>query len=298
MHDRSLGRLVVAICLACLAATSAHGARLEYVGGYVWDVPDPSIGGLSGIEVTADGGQFWAVGDKGVFVEGRFLRENGRITGIDAGARPLGSEQEPGRAPIEFTDAEGLALTPDGTLFISFEGFHRVWPWDDAAGMVRRFPNPQEFAGLQRNSSLETLAADAAGNLYTLPERSGKLTRPFPVYRISRDGSRFDIAFQIPRRGEFLPAGADFGPDGRFYLVERHFLGILGFRTRIRVFTLEGDEIVAEETLLETEGPVHGNLEGISVWEDDDGFLRLTLVADDNFRSFLSTEFVEYRLIP
>jgi hypothetical protein len=145
------------------------------------------------------------------------------------------------------------------------------------------------FVPLQNNASLEALAVDADGELYTIPERSGLATLPFPVYRL-KDGV-WDQPFDIPRRGAFLISGADIGPDGRLYVVERDFLGI-GFRSRVRRFDLTGGN---EELLLETSVRQHDNLEGISVWQDDTG-LRLTLISDDNYRAFQRTEIVEYRL--
>ena len=94
------------------------------------------------------------------------------------------------------------------------------------------------------------------------------------------------------RCSAFLPVGADVGPDGRFYLLERDFTGV-GFRTRIRSFA---PDFTGERLLLEAANATHDNLEGISVWTDPEGDLRLTLISDDNFRFFQRTEIVEYRL--
>jgi hypothetical protein len=142
---------------------------------------------------------------------------------------------------------------------------------------------------MQINSSLEALAIGADGALYTIPERSGRANRPFPVYRFQN--GRWDIPFTIPRRDAHLIAGADIGPDGLFYVLERDFTGI-GFRTRVRRFALDG---MGEETLIDTGNATHDNLEGISVWDDGIG-LRITMISDDNFRFFQHTEIVEYRV--
>ena len=157
-----------------------------------------------------------------------------------------------------------------------------------------RIPRPKEFNELQNNSSLETLAIDAEGTLYTLPERSGKLSRPFPVFRYR--GGTWDQPFSIPRRPPYLPVGGDFGPDGKFYLLERHMSGIFGFQSRVRRFDLGPDGVSGEETLLESKTGTHDNLEGISVWRDQSGAIRMTLIADDNFKFFQTTEVVEYRV--
>ena len=51
-----------------------------------------------------------------------------------------------------------------------------------------------------------------------------------------------------------------------------------------------------DDTLLETPTGTHENLEGLAVWRDPEGRLRLTMVADDNFNLFLRNQIVEYRL--
>jgi hypothetical protein len=201
-----------------------------------------------------------------------------------------------GDAPLnlEHNDTEGLAVAADGTVFVSLEGRARVLRYDDPGGSAVNLPNPREFGAMQRNSSLAALAIDARGWLYTLPERSGVLDAPFPVYRF--DGVAWDQPFSIPRQGQFLAVGADFGPDGRLYLLEREFHGLLGFQSRVRRFVVTGDAINAGEVVLETLVGQHGNQEGLAVWRDAMGQLRLTMVSDDNFRFFLSTSLVEYRI--
>ncbi len=137
---------------------------------------------------------------------------------------------------------------------------------------------------MQRNSSLEALAIDGNGWLYTLPERSGAEDAPFPVWRF-RNG-KWDQPFDLPRRGAFLPVGADFGPDGKIYMLERRFSGILGFASRVRRLTLGPDGVIDEQTVLESPTGRHDNLEGLAVWRDQAGAIRLTMISDDNFRFF------------
>ncbi len=95
----------------------------------------------------------------------------------------------------------------------------------------------------------------------------------------------------LPRGERFLVTGADIGPDGRLYVLERDFLGI-GFRSRVRRFDLDGG---GEAILLLTPLGLLDNMEGISVWEDEQG-LRMTLIADDNFNPFQRNLIAEYRL--
>jgi hypothetical protein len=89
---------------------------------------------------------------------------------------------------------------------------------------------------------------------------------------------------------------ADFGPDGRFYVLERDFRALGGFSSRLRRFELGTDGLTGEAILLETPFALHDNLEGLSVWRDDQGVLRATMISDDNFIFVQQTQIVEYRL--
>ncbi|MFQ1700495.1 esterase-like activity of phytase family protein [Loktanella agnita] len=277
------------LCLIALLCGAPALADAVLIGAYTWKHDDPRFGGFSAITLSPNGTGFLALSDRGNLFGGVFQRQDGVITGVTSGAMvPL---RGPDGAALGHpdNDSEGLAIAPDGTIYVSFE-------WDHG---LRRFPGIDQpgtdlitapaFATMQPNASLEALAIDADGTLYTLPERSGWMSTPFPVYRL-RQGI-WDQPFAIPRRGPFLIVGADIGPDDQLYLLERDFTG-LGFRTRVRRFAMDG---TGEETLLETRSRLHDNLEGISVWQDADG-LRLTMISDDNFKFFQRTEIVEYRL--
>ncbi len=280
-----------ALTLLFLAALPAAAA--DYLGSFTWRDNDPRFGGFSAIEVSADGATFLAVTDQADITAARFRRDGDTITGIDRAPliRLLSSRGEP-LTGVD-ADAEGIAVGADGTIYISFEGNHRVSAFATVSSPATLLPRPPEFRALQRNSGLEALAIDASGALYAIPERSGRLDRPFPVYRFQ--GGTWDTPFAIPRIPPHLPVGADFGPDGRLYLLERHFSGLF-FQSRVRAFTLEGGRIVLEQTLIETTPGRHDNLEGISVWQDGQGRLRLTMISDDNFNVFQRTEIVEYAL--
>ena len=129
-----------------------------------------------------------------------------------------------------------------------------------------------------------------------MPERSGDLNRPFDIFRYS-DG-RWDRLYKLSRSDGFLPVGADFGPDGRLYVLERSFHGISGFANRVRSFELGSATLHDEKVLLKTLPGTHDNLEGLAVWTTDAGNLRATMISDNNFNIFQRTEFVEYRLVP
>lgn len=287
--------LKLAAAALWLSVGLASAQTLEFVSRYDWNAQVDGFGGFSSLELTRDGKNFITTTDKGMIAEGRILRDDGRIRGIDN--MRFATLLNPEGAPLRSyrTDAEGLAVTPGGTIYVSFEGTHRVMAYDSFTSPARPLPDLPGASSFQRNSSLEALAIDGAGVLYTMPERSGDLNRPFPVYRF-RHG-RWDQNLSIQRRGGFLPVGADFGPDGRLYVLERELVGLGGFASRVRSFRLSRNALTDERELLRTTAGTHDNLEGIAVWATPQGAMRVTMISDDNFRIFQRTEIVEYRLV-
>ncbi|WP_373355440.1 esterase-like activity of phytase family protein [Pseudoroseicyclus sp. CXY001] len=279
-------RAALGLFAAALLAALAGCARgeAELVGA----LPLPTLpGGYSGIELAADGAEVVLLSDRGLIVRGVLERQGGRPTGFTETSRQRITGADGAPLPQRQRDSEGLAMAGDGTLFLSFEGRGRVVRFD---GALTELPAPPPQPNALLNESYEALALDAAGQLYTLPERTGNGTEDWTLLRL--DGAAWAAAFPIPRRGAFVPVGADFGPDGRFYLLERDFTGI-AFRSRIRRFEPDGS---GETQVLRTGAGTHGNLEGLSVWTGPDGALRLTMVSDNNESALLRGEIVEYRL--
>ena len=271
------------------------GPQVEHIATYVWSENAPDFGGYSGIEISDDGLGFTALSDRATLRWGTIERDAaGRIRAMDSAgnARLRDSEGKPLK-PGHLGDSEGLAIAPDGAIYVSFENLVRVVRYDTPDSPAKVLKGPPAFRKMQRNSALESLAILPDGTLLTMPERSGALDRPFPVWRW-RNG-KWDQPFSIPRSGNWLPVGSDIGPDGRFYLLERDFKGLLGFLSRVRRFDLDENGFSNEQILLQSRPLQYDNLEGISVWKDDFG-IRLTMISDDNFNFFQRTELVEYRI--
>lgn len=283
----------IALVLGILAACGQTvAAETKLLSSTIWNSQDPDFGGFSGLHLSDDGQQLVALGDREVLIAtATITRDNGQITKI--GPPTLTRIPLPNTTPnAGFADSEGLAIANDGTIFISTEGpRHSLYALNGLPDSTPiKLPQHPDFPKLQGNSSLEALAIGPDRALYTIPERSGRATRPFPVYRL-KDGI-WDIPFRIARRGNHLVVGADIGPDNRLYVLERHFTGI-GFQSRVRRFDLDGTN---EKTILDTINGTHDNLEGISVWRDAENQLRITMISDDNFRFFQRTEIVEYQI--
>ena len=275
---------LLTIALALWAGASHAEARL--VSQFIPDVlPE---GGFSGIELSDDGRSAIIISDKGAIFRGEIRRDNGVITGFLVTARDRLRRTSGIVLSGLQTDAEGIALAPDGSFYVSFEHVERIMHYADIDATPDRLEKGAFMDHLIPNSGMEALAIGPDGALYTLPERSGRYDEPFPVYRYKNG---WDVAFTIPRTDSLLPVGADIGPDGKFYLLERDFVG-LGFRSRVRRFNMDG---TGAEVLLQTGLGTHSNLEGISVWRDGAETV-LTLISDNNMSSWLPTTIVEYRL--
>lgn len=287
--------VILLLCSACDASDQDGADRAHLLGSYTWQQADPWFGGLSALELSDDGLSATVLSDRTVLMTARLSRDaDGKVIAAKTTGhwRLRSSTGQPMKGPIG--DSEGLAVAPDGTLYVSFEGVHRVASYrrPDAAAEVLN--DPQVFRGLPGNRSLEALAIDTQGRLYTLPEGGRDANGQIPVYRLEKGHWR--VVFTLPPRGRFLPVGADFGPDGRLYVLERA-VTLLGFRSRLRRWSLETDDRpVAEETLLTTTPGTHDNLEGVSIWRDGKGRLRATMVSDDNFLRLQRTELVDYAL--
>lgn len=291
--------LLAATATAYAASRQTSGSQADsatlaqHSASYTWRADPVWFGGFSGIELSSDGSHMVVLSDRTHVARADIKRQGGEIAAVTLrGVQHLRTSK--GRQILgRVMDSEGLALAPDGSLFISFEGLSRVVHHKTDASPARVLPRPDAFRGLPLNKSLEALAIDPQGRLYTLPENALNAAGEIPVWRWN--GARWSQPFSLPRRGGFLPVGADFGPDGRFYLLERNFV-FIGFRSRLRRWDITDQGAINEVTLFESSTGVHDNLEGLSVWRDAAGRLRATMVSDDNFKSLQRTELVEYTL--
>ena len=263
----------------------------RFVGSWTYEPDRDWKGGFSGLD-TPDGTRFAMVSDSGYFVVGRFRRENGRIAGFDhfrvhTHERPEGGVREGDR------DAEGLAWD-GGAYFVSREGVHEVWRFDRPLAVPEVLPQHPDFAGFGVNASLEALALDADGTLLTMAE--GPRDGVYQLYRFSEGA--WERSVRIPAPGGFRAVGADVGPDGWLYLLERQFRLPFAFASRVRRLRIEDGAIAADETLLVSPPGRFDNLEGLAVWQDGSGALRLTMVSDDNYLPVQRIEFVEFTIPP
>lgn len=293
-------RLIPALILACFASLAMAGGgggadgagQARYLGSYPWVMDKPWFGGWSGIELSADGRQMTAITDRGRILRAGIDRKGAQITAITPRRAWRLAASNGNFLSKRNIDSEGLVVAPDGAIYISYEGVTRVARYAKPGAPARILRHHEAFRGFEPNKSLEALAMDRRGRLFAIPEL---LDRATGIRVFVLENNTWSTPFTLQGGGGFLPVGADFGPDGRFYLLERAWI-VLGFRTRVRRWDMIGGQPHNEELLLQTRMGTHGNLEGLAVWRDQQGRTRLTMLADDNFLFFQRTELVEYAL--
>lgn len=292
---RALIAAAVGLALSGAASGPAAALTIEYLGTHVWREQDEDFGGFSGIEMSADGLSYTVLSDRGTVRWGSVSRDSqGRIRTLStAGRARLQDSSGTKLKPGYLGDAEGLAIDAEGRMFVSFEGLDRIARFDDPDGPAVRIPRDPDFRSVRRNAGFEALAVTPGGDLLSIPEDWGRDAPGFPVWRF-RDEA-WSVPFFIPRDGAWAPVGADVGPDGKLYVLERDFQGLRGFASRVRRYAFDDNSIGPPEPILESSLLQFDNLEGIAVWADGQG-IRLTMVSDDNFIFLQRTELVEYRL--
>lgn len=263
----------------------------RFLSSYHWTKERDGFGGYSGISLTPDGAGFVIISDRAHLIEGTIFRHGDRIIGVRSSEMATLDFPDSLLGHLPIRDTEGLARDASGRLYISVESENRVL-CRDKDGVWSVLPDYPEIQALPSNRGLEALAIALDETIYALPEVSEDLLAPFPVFRF-RKKAGWDQPMSISRNDGFLPVGADVGPDGKLYVLERGFSGF-GFSSRVRRFNLLNGDSFDGETLLTTEPRRHDNLEGLSVWAARDGTLRLTMISDDNFFFLQKTEIVEY----
>ncbi|MEM6564612.1 MAG: esterase-like activity of phytase family protein [Pseudomonadota bacterium] len=250
------------------------------------------LGGLSGIEVSPDGTSFYVVSDRGYIMRGTFGRAGDDLkdVAIDE-AQPLVDKNGQIRE-YPHNDAEGIALDAEGRIYVSFEGAHRILRYDTWDSPAKWPSYTHAWRAMARNQGLEAVAVNENGTIFTTPERVNQGAKENLVYRRA-PGQKWVQPHTIPVERPFYPVGADFGPDGRLYLLERAIYPFF-FHSRIRAMTITDRGVEDVETVMQTPVGRHGNLEGLAVWRDAAGDIRLTMVSDNNFTWLLPQRFVEY----
>jgi hypothetical protein len=297
---RAADRYAVALTASPIALDPDHpdrttAGRLTYRGGLVLQSDDARFGGWSDLRVSADGSHMLALSDHGFWLTASLGYDKGRLAGaadarlgplIDmSGARVLGPE----------SDSEGMAVRPDGAIYISFERDHRIWLYPAAEPPFsippRRIPTPARLATAPYNGGIEALAWLSGGSLLALVEELRDKGENVGWIGDASGTAWHELHY---RNGgpHFAPTGLTELPPGApnagdVLVLERKFTMFSGRAARIvrlpRASIRPGADLTGEE-LARLATPLNvDNFEGISAIPGPDGTARLYIISDDNY---------------
>lgn len=303
-----LGRFAFWAGLVCLTAlalirlgTWATGQAVMHADLYGppqvihWQVDDPNFKGLSALVVGADGTTALAGGDQGALVAARLHRDSaGQVTQVET-TKITQAKLRSGHAPKAFKmDLEALTPDPAGGWMLAYESYVRIERLSALEARPTATHRWERFTPLFGNRAFEALASLPEGRIIAITEGTGPSGQAFSALWA---GSGWQEGPQIPVSEGYLISGADVGPDGCLYLVERRYSIAEGFRFGLR--RLSGGPGAWEDTLLYRAAPARlGNVEAVATWTGPDGEIGLTFVTDDGFPPLSPTRLIELRARP
>lgn len=273
--------------------------KLRFRGGLDLRSSDDRFGGLSGLDISADGGRLTAIGDRGVWFSAALgYGKNGNLRGI-SGTRLRPARGEDGK-PLtgrSMTDAESITRLADGSMVVGFERRHRIRRYGGIAARAEIFGMPPRLGASPPNGGAEAITGLWGNRLLVLSERLE--TRPGIGAAWIGSGREWHAA-GFRKKGLFRPVGAATRDDGAVFILERRFTAIGGFSSRIGV--LPGRRIAPGGVfegveLAELSAPlVADNFEGIAVRRGKSGETLIYVVSDDNFHDLQRTLLLMFAL--
>ncbi|MDE1568114.1 esterase-like activity of phytase family protein [Aquabacter sp. P-9] len=277
---------------------------LAFVGGLRLTSGFPGFGGLSGLRIEGRPERFLSLTDAGLFVSGRLDTDGVRPVGLSH-VRAAAMLDETGKPLAESGrgDTESLAIGPDG-IYVGIEGVNEVWRFPGPDPLGQRGVSvhvPEGVKALANNRGVESLAVipsgPRAGTLIAIGEAGTTSNPDLPGFLI---GGPRPGRFLIKKSWKFNATDADVGPDGRLYLLERHYSPADGVSMQIRRFDMEavrpGATIDGEVLIRADMGFEIDNMECLSVTTGPSGETLLTLISDDNFSPLQRTVLLRFAL--
>ena len=258
-------------------AVLADGVR--FAGGIEIVLDDASpLHSLSDLKLVDDAHGFVSVSDAGDLVRGRLvLDRRGRLTGMDGLQYRRLTLLDGGPITEKFDgDAEGLLVTGQGDLFVSFERHHRIWNYG-APDALRTQPTPARHPAVEfpLNDGMEGISAGHAGEWRVTGENGG-------VWDCRPDACA--VVTPVPdipaTDADFRVTSLDRDPSGPgYYVLQRLFREPADVRAHVRYMAADG---TLGPVLVELKFPgTTDNFEGLAAVARNGG-TRLYILSDDN----------------
>ena len=269
--------------------------QLEQVGFLNIDRNEKDYGGFSGLVISNEGTEALVVTDKSFFFVLELLRdENDILTGYSVirKGRILSSKGE--HLNGRNTDSESIVIDKNNNYYISFESNHRIMMHAKVEGKGVFVPKHPMFRKLSVNKGIEALAIDADNRLIAIPEKPPSGISDIPIFRLQND--EWEIIKYVKINDNFLVTDAEILPEGLLLILERKFSWTQGFKTRFRLISLDKFDNKEPVTVFTSTANQFDNLEGVTLWRDKNGEMRILTVSDDNFHPLQQSEIREFFL--
>jgi hypothetical protein len=279
--------------------------RLDYLAGFELTSDSRGWGGISGASIEQDGGTLTVIADTGAWHRLTLRHDaHGHLTGIDGGesGRLMDTKGQPldgkGRS-----DAEGLARGSDGSYYVTFEGWPRLWQYrpasDPLRAAARRVRVPEAMSSLPMNRGVEAVAALPDDRFLLLSE--GNRLESGDIRGWVGDGKRWS-EIGLAATGAFVPTDLALLPTGDLLLLERSVSLFGGFAARLSVIPAAaiapGARLVASELAVIAKPLPVDNFEAVAARAGPDGAILIYLLSDDNFGAMGRTLLLQLRWRP
>jgi len=287
------------------ASTPFSIGRLEYLAGFALTSDAKDFGGLSGASLSTDGDTLTAVADIGVWFRLKLRHDaGGRLIGVSGGESGRLKDEHGKPLTSKYVgDAESITRAADGSYYVTFEGWHRLWRYKAASDPLRAAAKyvraPKAMASLPGNEGVEAATQLLDGRFLLLSE--GGFTGDSDLQGWLRDGKRWADLTLAPT-GAFKPTDLTVLPSGDVLLLERSASLFGGFAARLSVIgaaTIAPGARLAGQELAIIENPLPvDNFEGIAARRAPDGSVLIYLLSDDNFNEMERTLLLQFRWRP
>ncbi len=287
------------------ASTPFMTSRLEYIAGFALTSDAESFGGLSGASLSADGGTLTALADIGVWFR-LVLRHDatGRLIGVSGGESGRLKDEHGKPLTTKYVgDAESITRAADGSYYVTFEGWHRLWRYRAASDPLRAAAKyvraPKGMTVLPGNEGVEAAAQLPDRRFLLLSE--GGFTADGDLQGWLGDGNRW-AALTLAPSGAFRPTDLTVLPTGDVLLLERSVSLFGGFAARLSIIgtaaIAAGARLAGQElAVIRSPLPVD-NFEAAAARAAPDGSVLIYLLSDDNFNEAERTLLLQFRWRP
>lgn len=264
--------------------------RLAHLGTLRLTSPDGDFGGISGLIVSDDGTRFLAITDSSHWLTGTLQYKGKQLAAVrgseiapllNAAGKPLQGKEG---------DAEGLAGTLDGDVYVSFERNHRILRYAFGKNGLTAVPSqvhtPPELAKAPDNGGLEAITLLKDGRLLAVTESYDDPDGNIRAWNIDLDKKSHQPLI-IKRRQPFDITDIRQLESGDIMTLERRFSSIGGVGFEVRNFPLIAlkpgaaieSEVIADAAMNFT----IDNMEGLAVRKGENGETLVYMISDDNF---------------